>query len=208
MIKVGITGGIGSGKSLICRIFNIMGIPHYNADYFAKYLMQTDETLINAIKNKFGNTIYQNNQLNRKALANIVFNNEEKLNELNQIVHPAVFKHAQAWFNKQMLNENAQKQPLKKHHPPYAIKEAALLFETGSYQMLDITILVLAPEAVRINRVLKRDKTDIVSIKNRMNKQWNDAQKKELTKYCIYNDGVQAIIPQINQIHQKLIGKN
>jgi len=205
MIKVGVTGGIGAGKSLVCRIFNIMGIPHYNADYYAKYLMQTDETLINAIKKSFGDDIYKNNQLNRKALADIVFNNEEKLNQLNQIVHPSVFEHGRAWFE-QLQNKNSQK-PTLNHQPPYAIKEAALLFETGSYQTLDSTILVLAPEAVRINRVMKRDQTDTKKIKNRMNKQWSDSQKKELAQYCIYNDGVQAIIPQINQIHLKLIGK-
>jgi len=192
MIKVGITGGIGAGKSLVCRIFNIIGIPLYNADYYAKHLMQTDEALIMAIKKKFGARMYTNRQLNRKALANIVFNDEEKLKQLNQIVHPAVFKHGQAWFEQQQQH-------------PYAIKEAALLFETGSYQLLDFTVLILAPEALRIKRILKRDNTDVQSIKNRMNKQWNDAKKKELADYCIYNDDVQAIIPQINQIHQEIL---
>jgi len=197
MIKVGITGGIGAGKSLICRIFNLLGIPLYNADYYAKYLMQTDRALISAIKQSFGHHIYENNHLNRKALAEIVFNNQEKLDQLNQIVHPAVFEHGNTWFaNQQQQNK------------PYAIKEAALLFETGSYKMLDITILVLAPEMVRINRVMKRDQTDIESIKNRMNKQWSDAQKKELAQYCIYNDDVKAIIPQINDIHQQLTDRS
>jgi len=147
MIKVGITGGIGAGKSLVCRIFSMMGIPLYNADYYAKHLMQTDEPLIAAIKKAFGNRIYSNQQLDRKALANIVFKDEEKLNQLNQIVHPAVFAHGLAWFKQQQTQ-------------PYAIKETALLFETGSYQLLDVTILVIAPETVRINRVTKRDKTN------------------------------------------------
>ncbi len=192
MIKVGITGGIGAGKSLVCRIFNLLAIPLYNADYYAKYLMQTDETLINSIKNIFGAHIYKNNQLDRKALADIVFNNQEKLNQLNQIVHPAVFEHGSAWFAKQQQH-------------PYAIKEAALLFETGSYQALDTTILVIAPQTVRIKRVMQRDDTDEKSIKNRMNKQWSDEQKKELAQYCIYNDEVRAIIPQINEIHQQIL---
>lgn len=200
MIKVGITGGIGAGKSLICRVFNMLGIPLYNADYYAKFLMQSDEKLIQSIKKAFGDRVYKNNRLDRKALAEIVFNHQEKLNQLNQLVHPVVFAHTEAWFKKLQHQTASSPNPL-----PYAIKEAALLFETGAYQNLDVTILVVAPEDIRINRVMQRDKTDAESIKSRMNKQWSDEQKTELAQYCIYNDDMQAVIPQVNEIHRQLM---
>jgi len=192
MIKVGITGGIGAGKSLVCRIFKMLSIAVYDADYFAKYLMQNDTKLIEAIKSTFGEEIYSGTILNRQALAAIVFTDKERLNELNSLVHPAVFQHAANWFAKQS-------------GAPYAIKEAALLFETGSYQALDINILVTAPKSTRISRVTKRDQTDTESVKSRMAKQWKDDQKKALADYCIINDDSEAIIPQINLIHQKIL---
>jgi len=192
MIKVGITGGIGAGKSLVCKIFKLYQIPVYDADYFAKHLMQTDADLINNIKSTFGENIYDSKILNRKKLAAIVFNDAEKLDQLNQLVHPAVQQHSLKWMQNQ---QNA----------PYALKEAALLFETGSYKSLDLNIVVTAPEALRIKRVIKRDNTDEASIKKRMSKQWPDDKKLALARFTIHNNETEPLLLQVQTIHQQIL---
>lgn len=191
MLKVGITGGIGAGKSIICKLFFLLGIKVYNADYFAKYLMQNDKKLIQSIKEIFGKDAYINDKLNRKKLAEIVFEDADKLSKLNQLVHPAVAKHSVIWMAQQT--------------GPYVLKEAALLFETGSYKQLDYTILVTAPQNVRVERVMKRDNTNADSINNRMNKQLPDNEKLTLADFVIINDDKTPVIPQVNKLHQQLI---
>lgn len=191
MLKIGITGGIGAGKSIVCKLFLLLGIKVYNADYFAKYIMQNDAILVQQIKNAFGNDVYSNEKLNREKLAKIVFNNSDKLQQLNNLVHPAVAKHAFNWMNQQA--------------GPYVLKEAALLFETGSYQLLDYTILVTAPEVVRIERVRKRDNTDAENVKKRIDKQLPDIEKETMADFIVINDNSTPLIPQVNKLHQKLL---
>jgi len=190
MLTVGITGGIGAGKSIVAKLFSLFGIKVYNADYFAKYLMQNNEELIHNIKETFGKDVYVNNKLNRKKLAGIVFEDADKLNKLNRLVHPIVAKHSLIWMQQQT--------------GPYVLKEAALLFETGSYKQLDYTLLVTAPKNVRINRVMKRDSTDTESVHKRMNKQLPDKEKLTLADFVIINDDKKPVIPQVNRLHKQL----
>ncbi|MEX2588670.1 MAG: dephospho-CoA kinase [Chitinophagales bacterium] len=194
MLKVGITGGIGSGKTTVCNIFKSIGVPVYNADKRAKTLMETDEALIGKIKGLFGNNIYNDKNLNRKQLAEIVFNDAEKLKALNALVHPAVGKDALHWQEK-----------MEKAGHPYTLKEAALLFETGSYKALDKIIVVDAPEKLRIQRVMKRDTVSEKEVRARMDKQWPQTHKNELADFIIHNDGENTLIPQVRELHKQFI---
>lgn len=194
MLKVGITGGIGSGKSTICRIFQSIGIPVYYADDKAKYLMKTDANLISKIKDLLGNDVYDNeNNLNTKRIAEIVFNDKEKLKQLNSIVHPAVGIDANNW----------QKE-MEKQGYHYTLKEAALLFESGSYKQLDKIIVVDAPEKLRIQRVMKRDQVSEHEVYNRIKNQWPQDKKNKLADFIINNDGEESIIDQVVLINKEL----
>ena len=196
MLKVGITGGIGSGKSTVCKIFQTLGIPIYDSDKAAKWLMQNDEDLINAIKKAFGDDIYTaKKELDRKKLAAIVFYDKKALKKLEALVHPAVFSHGKIW----------QEQHKEK---PYTIKEAALLFESGSHQQLDYIIVVTAPENVRIARVQKRDGATIADIKARIDKQMPESEKIKLADAVIENNEEKMLISQIMQIHKSLLKKS
>jgi dephospho-CoA kinase len=192
MLKVGITGGIGSGKSTVARIFNVLGIPVYDADSRAKVLMNTDAALKNALTAAFGDAIYQDGVLNRTKLAALVFNNEAKLAQLNAIVHPATIADAAAWMQQQQA--------------PYALKEAALIFESGSQEGLDHVIGVFAPAALRIQRAMQRDGSSREQVLARMGKQISDTIKMRLCDFTIVNDEFQAVIPQVLAIHEKLVG--
>ena len=143
MLKIGITGGIGSGKSTISKIFEILGVPVFYADDEAKRLMEHDQVLIELIKTEFGDQAFIGNNLNKKHIAQLVFNNREKLEKLNALVHPAVYRAFEFWVAQQKS--------------PYVLKEAALLFESGSYIQNDYNILVSSPLVLRIARVIKRD---------------------------------------------------
>lgn len=192
MLKIGITGGIGSGKSTVCRLFALHNIPVYDADSRAKWLMSSDTGLINAIKKYFGREVYdQQGNLNRKFLGDIVFHNREKLSQLNKLVHPAVIKDHQRWHEKQK-------------NCPYTLKEAALMFESGSYKKLDLTILVTAPMELRIQRAMARDNNSREEILSRLKKQWSEAQRKKLADLIIMNDEKHSLIEQVNHIHQQL----
>lgn len=194
MLKVGITGGIGSGKSTICRIFQSIGIPVYYADDKAKYLMKTDANLISKIKDLLGNDVYDNeNNLNTKRIAEIVFNDKKKLKQLNSIVHPAVGIDANNW----------QKE-MEKQGYHYTLKEAALLFESGSYKQLDKIIVVDAPEKLRIQRVMKRDQVSEQEVYNRIKNQWPQDKKNKLADFIINNDGEESIIDQVVLINKEL----
>lgn len=193
-IKVGITGGIGSGKSFVAKIFKTLGVPFYDADKEAKDLMVRSELIRNGLIGAFGKDVYfQDGTLNRKWLSSQVFNNPEKLKQLNSIVHPIVIQDAVDWANAQTFC--------------YSLKEAALLFESGSYKTLDYTILVVAPEELRIERVIKRDEVSREEVRNRINKQMPEEEKRKLADFVIVNNGIQPLLPQLYKIHKKLISK-
>jgi dephospho-CoA kinase len=191
-IQIGITGGIGSGKSLICKIFALLGAPVYDADSHAKELMTTDGILISQIKKEFGELSFLNDgSLNRKHLSQEVFSNPEKLQRLNNLVHPRVAVHYTEWIRK---NSDAT----------YVVKEAALLIEAKSYLTLDKLIVVSAPEALRIQRVLQRDKHRTEKqIREVISNQIPEEEKQKLADYIIVNDEKQLVIPQVLELHQR-----
>jgi dephospho-CoA kinase len=189
MLKIGITGNIGSGKTTVSKIFELLGVPVFYADWEAKEVMTNDSTLINDIKSAFGKESYfDNGALNRKHLASIVFNNSDELKKLNSLVHPAVFRVFDQWV---------------KNHPkaPYVLKEAAILFESGSYKLCDYSILVKAPLQTRIERVVKRDMLSAAEIERRDEKQFSEEKKSSLANIFINNDGSELVIPQVLKLH-------
>ncbi len=192
-LLVGITGGIGSGKSLICKIFTVLRIPVYFADQRAKWLQMHNTSLVKAIKSHFGPQAYDTEgKLNRVFLAEQVFNNEEKLNLLNKLVHPFVAEDFREWQHK---HQDA----------PYVVKEAALLFETGSYKSLQKIINVNAPVELRIRRVMLRDlHRSRAQIENIIAKQWTDKRRAELADFNIHNDDSSLIVPEVLKIHEIL----
>ncbi len=191
MIKVGLTGGIGSGKSTVAKVFEVLGIPVYYADDAAKRLMNTDEELKEKIKLQFGNEVYKNGKLDKIYLAEIVFSSPEKLNKLNSIVHPATINDAEKW--------------MKQHTTAYSIKEAALIFESGAQQQLDYVIGVTAPVPLRIQRTMHRDGITREDVIARMDKQMDDTIKMKLCDFVIKNDEQQMLLPQILDLHKKLL---
>ena len=191
-MKIGITGGIGSGKSTVCKIFEVLGIPVYYADDRAKWLMNNDKKLIEGVKSVFGNEAYHDGTLNRPFIADIVFNDKSKLAELNALVHPAVFQDGVAWNE---ANANA----------PYTLKEAAILFESGSYLTVDKIITVFTPKEIRIKRVLMRDDTTREAIEARMDKQMPEEEKIERSDFVIHNDDEHSLIEQVLKIHTEIL---
>lgn len=191
MLKIGITGGIGSGKSTISRIFKTFGIPVFDADSVAKNIMQEDEVLKQQVKETFGDESYKEGKLDRKYLANIVFNDAHQLELLNSIVHPATIRAATSWMKLQKTD--------------YVIKEAALLFEAGSAGDLDYVIGVYAPQHVRIKRVMSRDNISREDVLARMNKQIDEELKMKLCDFVIVNDSRTAVIPQVLKVHEELL---
>jgi dephospho-CoA kinase len=193
MLKVGITGGIGSGKTTVSKIFEVLGVPVFYADDHAKRIMVEDPILIAAIKHEFGNESYfDDGSLNRKYIASIVFNDAAKLGKLNAIVHPATFRAFDAWV--------AQVGDV-----PYILKEAALLFEAASYKLCDKAIMVYAPLETRIARVMKRDHISREDVLSRNAKQMPDEEKIKLADYTIVNDDTQLVIPQVLAMHQQFL---
>jgi dephospho-CoA kinase len=193
MLKVGITGGIGSGKSTVAKIFEVLGIPVYYADDAAKRLMNESEPLKQLIIENFGANSYINSQLNRPYISEIVFNNPGRLQLLNSLVHPATLKDADDWMNRQ--------------NSPYAIKEAALIFESGSQAHLDKVIGVFAPASLRIHRVMQRDGVSKEEVQKRMGKQISETIKMRLCDYIIENNEQSLLIPQVEKIHQMLLNE-
>ena len=168
ILKIGITGGIGSGKSTVAKVFEMLGIPVYYADDTAKKLMNEDVFLKKQLIDAFGKEIYQNGVLNRSSLSELVFNNPEKLSQLNGIVHPATIADAEYWMQQQ--------------HSVYAIKEAAILFESGANKYLDKVIGVFAPVNIRISRVMQRDNSAEEAVMARMNMQMDEDKKIRIMK--------------------------
>ncbi len=194
MFKVGITGGIGSGKTTVSRVFEVLGIPVFYADTVAKQIMITDLLLIEGVKAAFGAESYSvEGILNNKYLASIVFNNQAQLETLNALVHPAVFRAFDEWIEDVPAGT------------PYILKEAALLFESGSYKMCDASILVTAPEQMKISRVMQRDGVTAEQVRARMDKQFNDEQKRAMADYQIHNDEQQSIISQVLALHSTFL---
>ncbi len=191
MLKIGLTGGIGSGKSVVANIFNVLGIPVFDADKQAKLIMEADEELMLSIQKTFGDAAYTDGKLNRPYLANIVFSNPAKLEVLNALVHPATIKAASLWMKAQVT--------------PYVIKEAALMFEAGSASHLNYIIGVSAPQSLRIKRVMERDKVSRDQVLSRMKQQIDEAIKIRLCDFVIVNDGQSLLIPQVLELHTKFI---
>jgi dephospho-CoA kinase len=190
MLKVGITGGIGSGKTFICLIFKYLGIPTYHADIESKRLINNDLNLKAAIKKEFGENIYSGEILDRKKLAEIVFANRELLQVINGLVHPVVEQDFERWCNKQKSL--------------YVLEESAIIFENNLAARFDKTILVTSPEDIRIERVCKRDNVYKKDVLLRIKNQWSDEQKVKLADFVINNDGQNLIISQVMQIHKAL----
>lgn len=193
MLKIGITGGIGSGKSTISKVFEVLGIKVFYADDAAKQVMTNDPILIATLKQTFGNEAYfSDGSLNRKFIANIVFNNPDELAKLNAITHPAVFRAFDQWLTQ-----------IK--DVPYVMKEAALMFESGSSKLCDKNILVYAPLEMRIDRVISRDGLSRAEVESRNARQFTDEQKLKLADYVIANDDTQLVIPQVLALHRQFL---
>jgi dephospho-CoA kinase len=188
---VGLTGGIGSGKTTVARFFETLGISIYIADDHAKRLMVEDFILKKAIIGVLGPEAYVNNRLNKAFIATQIFDDSEKRNQINHFVHPAVAKDFMQWHNQQTS--------------PYVIKEAAILFENGSYHMNDFNLIVVAPIAERIRRVIARDKISEDAVRKRMDAQWGDAKKIALADAHIVNEHLEITEKKVFQIHQHLL---
>ncbi len=193
MLLIGLTGGIGSGKTTVARIFEVLGIPVYYADVAAKKIMNEDQTIKVTLIKVFGEEAYKDGELNRSYLSTIVFSNADKLNLLNSIVHPATIKDAEEWIKRQTGS--------------YIVKEAALLFESGSHQNLDYVIGIKSPLELRITRAMKRDGISREEVMARMNKQMSEEKKLSLSDFVLINDEEQLVLPQVLQLHEKFVRK-
>jgi dephospho-CoA kinase len=190
MLKIGLTGNMGSGKTTVSKVFEVLGIPIFYADDAAKEVMVTDAILISGIKSAFGDKAYfDDGTLNRKYIAGIVFNDSKQLAKLNSLVHPATFRAFDAWV-KGISGVS------------YVLKEAALLFESDSYKLCDYTIMVQAPLETRIKRVMQRDGLARDEIEKRNAQQFSEEKKAKLADYLINNDGSQLVIPQVLKLHE------
>ncbi len=193
MIKVGLTGNIGSGKSLVCKVFEELGVPVYYADERAKIILDSPEVQQRLVK-RYGADIMEAGHIRRKKLASIVFQSKEELAFLNQNIHPALQKDMEIWF--------AQCGDI-----PYAIQEAAILFENSFEHLFDKIIVVSAPLELRLKRVMKRDHTSREAVLQRVQNQWEESRKTALADEVIVNDGKRLLLPQILSIHRRLTGK-
>lgn len=190
MLKIGLTGGIGSGKTTVAKMFEILGIPVYYADDAARKLMNEDETLKTSIITHFGEASYKNNELDRKYLAGIVFNDKEKLDLLNSFIHPVTIRNSEEWMQQQTA--------------PYAIKEAALLFESGAAENLDYVIGVYAPQHIRVKRVMARDGVKADEVMKRISRQIDEEMKMKLCDFVITNNEQKLVIPQVLELDRLL----
>lgn len=191
-IKIGITGGIGSGKSLICQIFKTLKVPVFEADREAKVIIDSDPATREALGELLGNRIFgTDGKINRQLMAGIIFNDQDLLLKVNGIIHPAVRCRFNEWHK------------IQRSH--YVIQEAAILFESGVFQLMDLNIVVSAPEEVRILRVIQRDGVTKEKVLERMKNQWPEEKKLAMADFIIHNDDSQSLIRQVLDIHQKLL---
>lgn len=191
MLKVGITGGIGSGKSVVCRVFATLGIPVFNADDVARYLMENDTDLIQSITRLFGDDTYINAKLNREKIANVVYKDPIKLQQLNALVHPATITYGNSWHQSQNTR--------------YTIKEAAIFFESGSYKDMDVMVGVSAPTDLRIERAMKRGNVTREKVMDIIAHQMDEAEKMKRCNHVIINDDNTPILPQVLKLHELLL---
>ncbi|MCW3122566.1 MAG: dephospho-CoA kinase [Flavipsychrobacter sp.] len=194
MLKVGITGGIGSGKSIVCQVFTTLGIPVFNADDAARYLMENDAALISQISELLGDDVYTDGKLNRSRVSELIFQERNKLQALNSLVHPATIRYGKRWMDSQ--------------DAPYSIKEAAIFFESGSNKDMDMMVGIFAPKEVRLQRAMKRGESSQGQVLAIMNKQMDEEEKMKLCDHVITNDDKKAIIPQVLQLHQLLLSRH
>jgi dephospho-CoA kinase len=190
--RIGITGGIGSGKSIVCKVFELLGVPIFYADNEAKKIYD-DEKVKTLLINKYGFEIYlPDGKLNKEKLSKIIFSNQDELKYINSLIHPLVAKAYSEWCEKHK-------------HIPYTLKEAAILFESGAYKELDKVITVSAPVELRINRVMKRDNLTRIQILERIKHQWEEEKRIKYANFVIYNDDEHLVIPKILDLHKKLM---
>ncbi|HEX4852109.1 MAG TPA: dephospho-CoA kinase [Puia sp.] len=190
-LKIGLTGGIGSGKSTVAGIFEVLGVPVYYADQAARRIMNEDPLLKKKISELFGEKAYNQGQLDRAFVANQVFGNREKLKSLNALVHPLTIRDANEWMERQTF--------------PYSLKEAALIFESHTDQYLDYVIGVSSPEDLRISRTVKRDHISPDEVFRRMKNQLPEEEKMKRCDFVIYNDEIRPVIPQVLELHARLL---
>ncbi len=190
MIKVGVTGGIGSGKSTVCKILECLGVPVFRADEEGRQLLSEDKEIQKKVGALFGDTILTNGKPDRKKIAAIVFADEGKLKQLNAIIHPAVKASFTNWLKKQAGN--------------LIVEEAAILFENGAYKDFDKMVLVTAPEELRIKRVTERDHVSAEEVKRRMKNQWSDEEKAAKADHILMNDEERMLMPKVLELVSKL----
>jgi dephospho-CoA kinase len=193
MLKAGITGGIGSGKSIVCQVFATLGIPVFNADAAARYVMENDQTLVLQIKALLGTEVYAGNSLDRQKVSSAIFHDPLKLQQLNDLVHPVTRHYATTWMEKQSS--------------PYVIKEAAIFFERGTYKDMDVMIGVYAPLELRISRAIGRGHQTREQAVKIASQQMDEDEKMKRCDHIIYNNEGQALIPQVMAMHQLLLSK-
>jgi len=190
--QVGVTGGIGSGKTLVCNVLEKLGIPVYRADIEARRLMEEDSELVGQIVELFGEEAYIGGALNRSYLAGRVFGDGEQLRGLNGVVHPAVRRDYHRWLDQQS-------------GAPYVVEEAAILFESGASRFMDLVVMVYAPEALRIKRVMIRDGVGEEAVKKRMEHQMDEEEKRSKADLVIMNDENSRLLPRILDVHQQIL---
>tara|TARA_B100000886_G_C20423434_1_gene492693 strand:- start:707 stop:1282 length:576 start_codon:yes stop_codon:yes gene_type:complete len=190
MKRIGLTGNIGSGKTIIASCFEVLNIPIFNSDNVAKLLMNKDVNLKQSLIAEFGKDVFLNNELNRKYLSKLAFNDDLVLKRLNALVHPVI----QEAFEKWSIQQSGA----------YIIKEAAILFESNTYQSLDAIICISCPEEIRLKRILKRNDLSEKEVRQRMSHQWAEEKKISLSDYVITNDNTSLVIPQILSVHSAL----
>lgn len=193
MLKVGLTGGIGSGKSTVAKAFEVLGVPVYSSDLASRRLMNEDPTLMAGIREAFGDRAYADGRLDRAYLASIVFKDKAQLTRLNALVHPVTIRDGEAWIARQTS--------------PYAIRESSLIFEAGMQGQFDRVVGVSAPTALRIKRVMDRDHVEAEAVRERMRNQIQERIKMRLCDIVIVNDDQQAVLPQILAVHARLISE-
>jgi dephospho-CoA kinase len=191
VFKVGITGGIGSGKSSVCRVFEVLNIPVFSADRIASQIMSDDDSIINGINIIAGKNVYPGGSLDKKALSDIIFNDKEKLHQVDSLVHPAVIKHFFRWMQEQSSE--------------YVIMEAAILFESGAAKFMDKVITVNAPLEERIERTMQRNNLSRNEVTERIRNQMDDAARAKKSDYIINNAENDMILPVVLQIHNEIL---
>ncbi len=190
MVKIGITGGIGSGKSVVSKILETLGYPVFNSDSVAKEIVNTDPEIIHGLKELFGDQIYKGNELNRELLAQHIFSDDNYREKVNRLIHPRV----RAAFEAFAINAAS----------PVVFNEAAILLETGAYQQFSKTILITAPKELRLKRVMQRDNVSEEAVKARMEKQWSDEKKIPLADYTICNDEKEPLLAQVQHVLKEM----